>query len=100
MGRRGVYWKGVLIQGGGVGGAVIQGFTASASFCQPGSIPPQDSLSQVHKQADLKRALKMYSVVSDGEDGRSRTPSPSENNNEPPYTSLFESTGRYVCILS
>ena len=69
-------------------------------YCQAGIIPPQDSLSQVHKQADLKRALKMYSVISDGEDGRSRTPSPSENNNEPPYTSLFENTARCVCMLS
>ena len=65
-------------------------------FCQAGSIPPQDSLSQVHKQADLKRALKMYSVVSDGEDGRSRTPSPSENINEPHSISLFENTARCV----
>ncbi|KAL9952340.1 hypothetical protein ACROYT_G039583 [Oculina patagonica] len=59
-----------------------------------GNIPPQDSLGQVHKQAELKRALKMYSVISDGEDGRSRTPSPSDNNNDPPYAPMFENNAR------
>ncbi|RMX50084.1 hypothetical protein pdam_00002933 [Pocillopora damicornis] len=55
-----------------------------------GNFPPQDAFSQVHKQAELKRALKMYSVISDGEDGRSRSPSPLENNNDLPSTPLFE----------
>lgn len=32
----------------------------------------------------------MYSVTSDGEDGRSRSPSPLENNNDLPSTPLFE----------
>ena len=65
-------------------------------FCQGGNIPPQDSLDQVHKQAELKRALKMYSVISDGEDVRSRTPSPLENNNDLPNALLYENTARYV----
>ncbi|KAJ7379835.1 hypothetical protein OS493_012584 [Desmophyllum pertusum] len=59
-----------------------------------GNIPPQDSLDQVHKQAELKRALKMYSVISDGEDVRSRTPSPLENNNDLPNALLYENTAR------
>ena len=65
-------------------------------FCQAGSLPPQDALNQVHKQAELKRALKMYSVITDGEDGRSRSPSPLENNNDLPSTPLFENTARYM----
>lgn len=59
-------------------------------FYQAGNFPPQDAFSQVHKQAEVKRALKMYSVISDGEDGRSRSPSPLENNNDLPSTPLFE----------
>ncbi|XP_074631934.1 TOG array regulator of axonemal microtubules protein 1-like isoform X2 [Acropora palmata] len=43
------------------------------------NLPPKNLLKEVHKQAETKRALKMYSVISDGDDVRSRTPSPSDN---------------------
>ena len=36
----------------------------------------------------------MYSVFSDGEDGRSRTPSPSDNNNDPFSRGIIENTAR------
>ena len=41
----------------------------------------------------------MYSVISDGEDGKSRTPSPSEIN-DPFNPGILENDGRYHCLLN
>lgn len=40
----------------------------------------------------------MYSVISDGEDGRSRTPSPSDHNREPFNSGIIENVARFVTL--
>ena len=61
------------------------------SFFQQGTVPPpKDALRQVHKQAATKRALKMYSVMSDSDESKSRTPSPLE------LTTVSEQAIRFV----
>ena len=40
----------------------------------------------------------MYSVISDGEDGRSRTPSPSDHNRELFNSGIIENVARFVTL--
>lgn len=61
---------------------------------QGANLPPKNLLKEVHKQAETKRALKMYSVISDGDDVRSRTPSPSDHI-DPVNMGIIGSTERF-----
>ena len=65
-------------------------------YSQAAVPPPKDALRQVHKQAATKRALKMYSVFSDSDDGRSRTPSPLEPIEPQSQLAAVEESIRYL----